>query len=102
VEKTKRPAGADGALARDHQDAESGDESSARHRHLRVAFADVFEPSGQRRRFLVVVRRCPYCSGAHQHYGQDLADLLDGLKSGCGRPYKLHLSRLVVGSGRVA
>lgn len=65
-----------------------------------IARCDVYAPSASRGRYLVVVTRCPHCSGSHQHFGATVADLLDGTRAGCGRPYRLHLARLVDGGQR--
>lgn len=56
-----------------------------------------YTPAGNRTRFLIVVDRCPYCQGAHQHYAADVAALLGAVKSGCRRPYRLAGIRMVTG-----
>ncbi|MFC4000744.1 hypothetical protein ACFS2C_11800 [Prauserella oleivorans] len=96
----KSPRRADaGALSTDETRTKSERESTRR--PTRIASADAYEPAGNRRRWLVVVARCPHCNGSHSHYGDSVGELLTARKAGCGRPYALRLSRLFhAGGGR--
>ncbi|TKG66186.1 hypothetical protein [Prauserella endophytica] len=59
----------------------------------------MYEPAARRRRYLALVARCPHCGGSHQHYANTLGDLLTGIRSGCGRAYRLRCTRLFNAGG---
>lgn len=55
------------------------------------ARATVHAPAANRRRYLVVVERCPYCTRCHIHFGWRLTSIDAAIRSGCGKPYRLRL-----------